>query len=114
MAKRPYHWLDELSEEIFKHVQNMAQFSATTLEGKVPVGTTRLTRMEKLYQFMNMSPEQRSQLALRDPNRAATMEGELIRQMGPAGAALLPYLVPYSQGLAGMPLASGGYDDEFA
>jgi len=40
------------------------------------------------------------------------MEGELIRQMGPAGAALLPYLAPYTQ--SGYPFGQGGTGDEFA
>jgi hypothetical protein len=114
MSDRPYHWLDELAAELHTKFHALGASGAEALRGKVPVGTTRLTRTEKLVQYLSMSPEQRTLLATNDPERASTMEGELIRQMGPAGAVLLPYLAPYS---AGYPVGQGnlgGQGDEFA
>jgi hypothetical protein len=111
VSERPYHWLDELAAELHTKLHALGASGAEVLRGKVPVGTTRLTRTEKLVQYLAMSPEQRTMLATNDPERAYTMEGELIRQMGPAGAVLLPYLAPYS---AGYPYDQGGQGDEFA
>ena len=114
MSERPYHWLDRLAEEIHQRVHTLGASGADVLRDKVPVGTTRLSRTEKLVQFLSMSPEQRTMLAVNDPERASTMEGELIRQMGPAGAALLPYLAPYTQGYPYDQGNLGGSGDEFA
>jgi hypothetical protein len=114
MSERPYHWLDELAAELHTKLHALAASGAEVLRGKVPIGTTRLTRTEKLVQYLSMSPEQRTLLATNDPERAYTMEGELIRQMGPAGAALLPYLAPYTQSPSGYPFGQGGQGDEFA
>jgi len=117
MSNRPYHWLDKLAEELHGKLHALGAAGAEVLRDKVPMGTTRLSRPEKLYQYLAMSPEQRTLLAMSDPERAATMEGELIRQMGPAGAVLLPYLAPYTQSPAGYPLDQGnqgGPEDEFA
>lgn len=112
MSERPYHWLDEIAEELHGKIHALGATGAGALRGKVPVGTTRLSRSEKFQQYMAMSPEQRTLLAMTDPERVATMEGELIRQMGPAGAVLLPYLAPYTQ--SGDPFDQGGQGDEFA
>ena len=114
MSERPYHWLDKLAEELHTKFHALSASGAEVFRGKVPVGTTRLTRTEKLIQYLSMSPEQRTMLATNDPERAYTLEGELIRQMGPAGAALLPYLAPYSTGYPVDQGNLGGTGDEFA
>lgn len=96
MSKRPFHWLDELAEEVYQEVERMAETATESLNSRVPLGTTRLNRQEKAFQYMMlMNPEQREALGFQDPSRVSALESTVIEQLGMAGAALIPYLAPY-------------------
>jgi len=115
MSKRPFHWLDELAEEVYGEVERMAETAAESLNSRVPLGTTRLTRQEKAYQYMMlMNPEQRAALGVQDPSRVSALESTVIDQLGMAGAALLPYLAPYRTSSPVYPEEGGGDGNQLA
>jgi hypothetical protein len=110
MSKRPYHWLDEIAQEVYQEVERMAEHASESLRGSVPLGMTRLTQQEKAYQYMMlMTPEQREALALQDTSRISALESTVLDQLGLAGAALLPYLAPYRTATPVFP-EGGGQD----
>jgi hypothetical protein len=115
MSKRPFHWLDELAEEVYGEVERMAEHASESLRGRVPLGMTRLTQQEKAYQYMMvMNPEQRAALGAQDPSRVSALESTVIEQLGMAGAALIPYLAPYRTGTPVYPEEEVGDGSEFA
>jgi len=86
---------------LYDEIQRQGELGAARLRDKVPLGETKLTLPEQLMQYLTMPPEQRAMMSQMDPEHAATMQGEVLKEMGVAGLVLLPYLNAYS-GAGGM------------
>ncbi len=98
MAKR--HPLDELVDRVRKRVQRDIDVSRNALYSRVHVGEVRMTKREQLDQWLKMSPAARQMLAqqagpVETFMHERAMLQQAFKQIGPAAAPLVEYIMPY-------------------